>query len=132
MTNDQTKLLSPECIQGLLRDKGWQQRDVATYFNRREEWVSRIINNSNNCRSVMHDCMFLGLPDRNAAPTNFTAASPEDIKNLLRIKGWHQNELAQFLGRRDEWVNRLVNNSDNCRGAMHDCLFFGLPFKEKQ
>lgn len=60
-------LMDEKQIKEMLKKKGWTQKEAAKYFGRREEWVSRLIKNKDDCRLRMHDCMFRGLPDKSCA-----------------------------------------------------------------
>lgn len=58
------ELMDETQIKSMIKDKGWTQKEIAKYFGRREEWVSRLIKNKDGSRGRMHDCMFKGLPEK--------------------------------------------------------------------
>jgi predicted transcriptional regulator len=57
-------LMDESQIKAILKERGWTQKEVAKYFGRRPEWVSRLIKNNDGSRGRMHDCMFNGLPKK--------------------------------------------------------------------
>lgn len=65
------ELLDETQIKSMIKAKGWTQKEVAKYFGRREEWVSRLIKNKNGSRGRMHDCMFRGLPEKTSDITQY-------------------------------------------------------------
>lgn len=53
----------------------------------------------------------------------------DQIKRILKEKGWTQREAAEYLGLTKDWFCRVVNNRKGERRQLHDCAILGLPRK---
>ena len=55
-------LMSAERIKAVLKERGWNQKEVAEYWGVSKNWIYLLIKNDNGQRSVRDDCAFMGLP----------------------------------------------------------------------
>ena len=58
------KLMSAEQIKAVLKERGWNQKEVAEYWGVSKNWIYLLIKNDNGQRSVRDDCAFIGLPNK--------------------------------------------------------------------
>lgn len=57
-------LLDAKQIKGIIKDLGWNQKQVAEYWGVSPNWIYLLIKNENGQRSVRDDCAFRGLPKK--------------------------------------------------------------------
>ncbi len=71
MTNrcDQTgdifgALLDEKQLKAVIKERGWNQKQIAEYWGYSAKWISALIKNKNDERSRRDDCAFMGLPKK--------------------------------------------------------------------
>jgi len=52
----------------------------------------------------------------------------DQIKSLLKKKGWTQKGVAECWGYSERWISELIKNTE--RRIMYDHAFLGLPDKK--
>ena len=55
-------LLDAKQIKSIIKELGWNQKEIAAYWGFHENHISRLILNKNGERSLRDDCAFRGLP----------------------------------------------------------------------
>ncbi len=56
------ELMDSMQIKSIIKDYGWTSKEVAEYWGMTEGWLSKLVQNKKNERSVRDDCAFRGLP----------------------------------------------------------------------
>jgi DNA-binding Xre family transcriptional regulator len=56
--------MTPEQVKQAIKDKRWNQKDVADLWGISLADLKRLIKNENNQRTVRDDCAFNGLPKK--------------------------------------------------------------------
>jgi hypothetical protein len=56
------ELMDATQVKAVIKDRGWNSKEVAAYWGMTEGWLSKLVQNKNGERSVRDDCAFRGLP----------------------------------------------------------------------
>jgi len=51
-------------IKALIKERGWNQKQIAEYWDMSENWISLLVKNDDGQRSIRDDCAFMGLPPK--------------------------------------------------------------------
>lgn len=57
-------LLDAKQIKEIIKERGWNQKQIAEYWGVSSNWISMLIQNKDGERSVRDDCAFRGLPKK--------------------------------------------------------------------
>ena len=59
-----SSVMDSKQIKGIIKERGWNQKQIAEYWGVSENWIYLLIKNEGSERSVRDDCAFVGLPKR--------------------------------------------------------------------
>lgn len=59
-----SSVMDAKQIKGIIKERGWNQKQIAEYWGVSANWIFLLIKNQNGERSVRDDCAFVGLPKK--------------------------------------------------------------------
>ena len=58
-------LMDIKQVKAIIKEKGWNQKEIASYWGFTPKHISALVLNKNGLRGLRDDCAFLGLPCKN-------------------------------------------------------------------